>query len=202
DGFRCSRADMRRWDGKDKSAAARFEVEANEFASFILMPPPLWRGALKRLGDPDLAGVVQLAREFDVSKEAAARSYAMYHDEPIAIVVTKHGTINRIYRKPTGFPALCVGNGSSVPKCSAVFRDARMSDGATEFEETRAEHWLTSDWGKPFPALYEQVLRQQEGFALLMLWAEMPEEEENDPDEDRTAKQRYQDRQARWREKY
>ena len=196
DGFRCSRADMRRWDAKEKNAAARFEVEANEFASLLLMPPPLWRRALSTFRQPDLSQVVQLAGDFEVSKEAAARSYALYHDEPIAIVVAKDGVINKIYRKATGFPAFCVWNGSPVPHCSALFR--RGAGQTSEFLETRAEQWLQSDWGKPLPSLSEQVLFQREGFALVMLWAEFPEEEEGDPDEDKTAKQRLQDRQARW----
>ncbi len=173
DGFRCSRADMRRWEGKDKGGTARFEVEANEFASLILMPPPIWRRALSGFRQPDLSQVVKLARDFDVSKEAAARSYALYRDEPIAIVVAKDGAINKIYRKATGFPAFCVWNGSPVPQCSALFR--RGASQISEFLETRAEQWLQSDWGKPLPVLSEQVLFQQEGFALLMLWAEFPE---------------------------
>jgi hypothetical protein len=46
------------------------------------------------------------------------------------------------------------------------------------------------------------VLVQKEGFALIMLQVEANvDEDEHDPDEDRTAKQRYQDRMARWRER-
>lgn len=51
------------------------------------------------------------------------------------------------------------------------------------------------------PSLYEQVLHQQMGYALVMLWPELPDEDEDgDPDEDRTAKQRLAHRagQRRW----
>jgi hypothetical protein len=38
---------------------------------------------------------------------------------------------------------------------------------------------------------------QQDGYALLMLWLEIEEAEE--ADDDRTSKERFQDRQSRWR---
>jgi hypothetical protein len=48
------------------------------------------------------------------------------------------------------------------------------------------------------PALTEQVMLQQNGFALILLWAERPEEDDEwDRDADRTAKERYRDRLAR-----
>jgi len=48
--------------------------------------------------------------------------------------------------------------------------------------------------------MYEQVYPQQDGYALSMLWVEMPEEDEEfDPDENRTSKQRLQCRQSKLR---
>jgi len=88
-GFQCSRDDMRRWTDKEKGGAIRMEVEANEFAALILMPPPLWRAELAKFRDPDLAQIVTLAGLFDISKEAAARTYAQYNKEPVAVVVAK-----------------------------------------------------------------------------------------------------------------
>jgi IrrE N-terminal-like domain len=81
-GFQCSRADMRRWTDKEKGGVIRMEVEANEFAALILMPPPLWRAELAKFRDPDLAQIVTLAGLFDVSKEAAARAYAQENPWP------------------------------------------------------------------------------------------------------------------------
>ena len=106
DGFRCSRDDMRRWSADGKNAKAAIEVQANEFSALLLMPPPIWRRETAKLGDPDLSQIVRLARDFGVSKEAAARTFAQYHDEPIAIVVAKEGRIDRVYRKATDSP-LC-----------------------------------------------------------------------------------------------
>jgi Zn-dependent peptidase ImmA (M78 family) len=178
-GFQCSRDDMRRWTDKEKSGAIRMEVEANEFSALILMPPPLWRKEMEKFRNPDLSQVVTLAGIFDVSKEAAARSYAQYHDEPVAMVVTKDGKIDKVYRNSTRFPRLCVWAGSPVPTASSLFHAVRQLDHPSSIVEARAELWLESDWGKTLPALYEQVFFQQNGFALIMLWAELPDDEDD-----------------------
>lgn len=199
DGFRCSRDDMRRWSADGKNAKAAIEVQANEFSALLLMPPPIWRRETAKLGDPDLSQIVRLARDFGVSKEAAARTFAQYHDEPIAIVVAKEGRIDRVYRKATGFPFMCAHVGANIPSGSLYHRAPRQLDRPSAIEEARAELWLQSDWGKPLPGLYEQVQFQQNGYALIMLWAEIKaEDDEFDPDEDRTSKQRLADRQGRW----
>jgi Zn-dependent peptidase ImmA (M78 family) len=200
-GFRCSREDMRRWSGRGESGAMRMEIEANEFAALILMPPPLWRMATDRLGDPDLRQVITLADRFDVSKEAAARAYGQYHDRMVAVVVSKDGKIDKLYRNVTRFPLFCVRQGQEVPRASLFHRLERRLEGPSNLVEARAEAWLESEWGKPMPELSEQVFFQQGGFALIMLWAEPAsgDDEDFDPDADRTASQRMRDREARWR---
>lgn len=197
--FLCSRDDMRRWSGKDQDSYVRMEVQANEFAALILMPPPFWRKAMAAYRDPALSQVVDLAGKFDVSKEASARTYAQYHDELVAIIVVKNGNADKIYRDPVRFPYMSVKVGSPVPRQSVFHRAPKTLDAPSAIEEVAPETWLQSDWGKRLPKLYEQVFFQQDGFALLMLWAEPAEEEEEDADEDRTSKQRLQDRQSRWR---
>jgi Zn-dependent peptidase ImmA (M78 family) len=198
-GFQCTRADMRRWSGKDESSAVRMEVEANEFAALILMPPPVWCAELAKFRSPDLAHVVTLAGLFDVSKEAAARAYAQYNEEPIAVAVANNGRIDKIYRDITRFPRLAVKSGDAVPANSLLFHAARQLDHPSTIAEARAELWLESDWGKPLPGLYEQVFFQQNGFALILLWAELAEEEEEEDSwGEKTAKQRLRDRRARW----
>lgn len=201
DQFLCSREDMRRWSAKENETYARMEVEANRFAALILMPPRHLRAMIGQFRDPNLSQIVDVAGHFDVSKDAAARAYAGFHEQPIAIAVIKDGKVLRIY-KNLKFPKVSVSNGALVPRNSlfhiAAGRGAELSDIA----ENGAELWVESQWGKRLPTLYEQVFFQQEGFALLMLWAELAEEdEEEDEDEARTSKQRYRNRQGsggRW----
>lgn len=198
EGFRCTAVDMRRNQrGAELTPVMRQEVEANEFSSLLLMPPPLWRKEMGRFRQPDVSQVTQMAKRFGVSKEAAARTYASYHEQPIAMVVVKDGKFERAYRNLTTFPKLCVSRGMAIPQGSVFHRAKGIQ--ATDLVETRAEAWLESDWGKPLPELSEQVLFQAGGYALILLWAEMPaEDEEFDPDENRTSKQRLADRAARY----
>ena len=153
-------------------------------------------GRRAKFRDPDLSQVSKLAKIFDVSKEAAARSYAQYHDLPVATVVTKNGVIDRIYRNITRFPKLVVGKGSPVPPSSIMFRTPRQTDHPTDLVDAYSEYWLESEWGTKLPTLYEQVAFQQGPFALMMLWADVREPEEKD--DERTAKERYRDEQEKW----
>ncbi|MDR3488656.1 MAG: ImmA/IrrE family metallo-endopeptidase [Bradyrhizobium sp.] len=198
-GFRCRASDMRRWS-KEDTGPQRWEVEANEFSALILMPPPMWRRELQRYHDPDLEQIVSLAKLFDVSKEAAARAYSQYHEKCVAIIVARDGRIDKIYRDVRRYPLMCVKVGDAVPPSSALFRGPKELGQASDLVEARAELWLQSEWGKPMAELSEQVMLQQNGYALILLWAEVQgEEEEYDPDAERAAKERYRERQARWR---
>lgn len=198
--FLCSRDDMRLWSTTDQNSYARMEVEANRFSALLLMPPPLLRPYLARLGEPDLAHVLSIHEDFDVSKDAAARAFAQYHEEPIAVAVVHEGKVLRLY-KAQKFPVASVNSGQPVPRSSVYWRTRNSNTALSEIAEAQAGHWLQSDWGKPLPSLYEQVLHQQMGYALVMLWPELPDEDDDgDPDEDRTAKQRLAHRvgQRRW----
>jgi len=197
DRFLCSREDMRCWSAKENDTYARMEVEANKFSALILMPPPKLRPMINRLGDPNLAHVLDVARHFDVSKDSAARAYAEHHDGQVAIAIVKDGVVLRIYRH-LKFPKVGIANGMRVPQASLFHHAAARRRQPSEILENNAGLWLESDWGKPLPNLYEQVLFQQEGYALILLWPEFPDEEEEDRDEDRTAKERYRDRKAAW----
>lgn len=199
DGFRCSSEDMRRWADKSAGGLHKMEVEANEFASLILMPPPLWRAEMAKFGEPEISQITALAKKFDVSKEAAARNYADYHDECVAIVVVNKGAIDKVYRNMSRFPKLAAKRGDAVPKSSLYHRAPGTIGLPSMLDEARPEAWLESEWGKPLPSLYEQVLLQQNGFAMVMLWAEAAEDDEGDGWGEKTSKQRLQEQQSRWR---
>lgn len=196
--FLCSSEDMRQLSSKELNHRLRMEVEANRFSSLILMPPPILRKEMASFSDANLEHILSLARTFDVSKEAAVRAYAEYHDERIAIAVIKNGVVERIYKNATKFPKLCVINGSPVPKGSVYYLLSRETGSVSSIRDVKAELWLETDWGVSFPALYEQVCFQQNGYALIMLWADASEEDGEDQDEGRTSKERLRDRQSRW----
>lgn len=198
-GFKCSSEDMRRWADKSAGGLHKIEVEANEFASLILMPPPLWREEMKKFREPEISQVGALAKKFDVSKEAAARNYADYHEEPVAIAVVHKGVIDKVYRNFSRFPKLAVQRGEAVPRASLLHRAPVTIGLPSQVDETRPEAWLESEWGKKPPPLYEQVLHQRNGYAMVMLWAEVTDEDESDNWGEKTSKQRLQDQQSRWK---
>lgn len=196
-GFLCSREDMRRYGRGAQSPAIQMEVEANQFSALLLMPPPLWRKSLERFRDPSLDQINELSREYLVSKEAAARSFVDYHSESIAIVVARHGTIERIYRPLQRFPALCVEKGHKVPRSSLFHRLKPELGKASDLVEAQAQFWLETEWGRPIPQLCEQVAFQQNGYAMILLWAEQ-QDEEDDREDNLTSAQRYKDRMDKW----
>ena len=194
--FLCSREDMRRWSAKDNDTYACMEVQANRFAALLLMPPPKLRSFMGKFRDPDVRQIVDVAKHFDVSKDAASRAYAEHNDSAVAIAVVSNGKMLRIYRN-LKFPRLCVSPGDAVPARSSFHRRAALKTNPSDLLENGAELWVESEWGKRLPTLYEQVFLQQEGFALIMLWAELEEEDEDeDEDERRTSKEGLRHRQS------
>jgi hypothetical protein len=124
--------------------------------------------------------------------------YAQHHDQPIAVAVVENGKVMRVYRH-LKFPKLGVEPGNEVPRGSTYWKVIKSKTELSEIAEVQAGQWLETDWGKPLPELYEQVLPQRMGFALIMLWPEFKDEDEDsDPDENRTSKQRLAERQGRW----
>ncbi|MBI3699175.1 MAG: hypothetical protein HY242_01840 [Afipia sp.] len=163
----------------------------------MLMPPKLLHPYLSRRGDPDIKHVLALHEDFDVSKDAAARSFAQAHDGIVALAVVRDGEVLRVYRH-IKFPRLAPLIDKRVPKGSRYWQGSKNKTEPTELREVVAGQWLESTWGKRLPELYEQLLFQQAGYALIMLWPEQSEEDDEfDPDENRTSKQRLADRMSR-----
>ena len=194
--FVCSQADMVRWPDAEQGRAIRMEAEANQFSALILMPPPHLRNMIARTGDPDLKHVVAIHETYEVSKDAAARSYAQYHDQKIAILIVKDGVIKRVYRN-AGFPTLCVWRGSPVPRTTGFHYLGNAVGQVSGLRQIGGENWLETNIGNTVPNTYEQIMSQANGWAMIMLWVDSVESD-FDPDEDRTSKQRFADRQARW----
>jgi hypothetical protein len=84
-----------------------------------------------------------------------------------------------------------------VPAGSIFHRQGLQRQAASDGVDTVADSWIEAEYGQRAPELFEQVYLQQSGFALILLWVEMPEEQ--DVHDDRTSKQRLQDRLSRYR---
>jgi IrrE N-terminal-like domain len=194
--FLCSADDLRLQTAKEQDRRARMEVEANRFAARILMPKPALMLEMRKYKDPDLQHIPQLARRFDVSKEPAARAYAEFNEAAIAILVTKDGKVLRGY-KSFQFPKLAQPFGHPVPKDSIYHWRTFELGVASDIGQAAPEDWLETKWGVRPPALYEQFYPQQDGYGLLLLWAEIDSRDdgdEDDEDDDRTSAQRLRHR--------
>jgi hypothetical protein len=95
------------------------------------------------------------------------------------------------------FPRISAPLWRRVPAGSIFHRQGLQRQAASDGVDTVADSWIEVEYGQRAPELFEQVYLQQSGFALILLWVEMPEEQ--DVDDDRTSKQRLQDRLSRYR---
>ena len=161
-------------DTREQDRRRRMEAEANRFAALLLMPPPVLRRELGKAA-PDITEVLRLARLFDLSKEAMARSYAGYHREAVAVVVIRNDRVLRCYRQRE-FPWIEPGAGQDVPRGS-LFDDASLRRGtASSVEECEADLWLDERDATGITVMVEQVLLQADGYALVLLHAEIGED--------------------------
>jgi Zn-dependent peptidase ImmA (M78 family) len=181
DRFLCSLSDLLALDPKVAEKRIRWEAEANRFASLMLVPPPVFRKEANVGKDPDLQQLVQLAARYEVSKEVAGRAYVDYRHEPVAFLVTHEGKLLRSYRRKNDFPFITVDWGAAIPKGSLLLRKRHELSVPSDIEETDAAVWLDVSRGNRAPALFEQVYRQQQGYALILLSIE---EREDDDEED------------------
>ena len=174
--FLCKSSDLLCLTAKVGDQRQRREVEANRFASLVLMPPHLLRKAMSAFQEPDLQHVLALARDFAVGRETAARAYVQYHSERIAIVVAGNGRVQRVYRS-LSFPALICAVGSPVPIHSLYHSSSDRPNIASGIAACSPNLWIDVKRDLRPPALYEQVYLQQNGFAMILLRLEpVPED--------------------------
>nr|WP_295374290.1 ImmA/IrrE family metallo-endopeptidase [uncultured Sphingosinicella sp.] len=165
----CSLDDFHLPDPKDRDRRRRIEAEANRFAAHLLMPPERVRTGIGQSGS-SLEGIIAMAGEFGVSKEAMARSWVQLHREPVAILVVHHGWVIRRYRNDD-FPWLPDHNGQLPPESVAALEWANA--GFSETEDIDPSAWLSDRDARRTLSLTEQVLGQRNGYALILLQAEL-----------------------------
>lgn len=196
--FLCSRKDMLSLGAKEGDRRAQMEVEANRFASLLLIPPPHLRRQLNG-HKPDIAHMVELAEMFDCSKEAMARAYADHHPEPVAMIIVENGIVRRRYANKKRFPFITATTGKPVPKGSSFQLAGNRVGYPSDLRTVVPDLWIDVQRGAAAPSITEQVYLQASGFAMIMLWYEPAEGDEEEENDERTAKERWRDEQDRWR---
>lgn len=170
--FRCTAADMQLTKSSKTDRSARMEVEANEFSAEVLMPRARFRRDIRRHVGADLDYILELATSYDVSKEAAARRYVDFHDEPCAVIFSKDRCVRYPY-KNRAFPRLDVWSKLPLPQQSLSARFDGSVGRPSEWGEVDAGLWLSKSRNT---LLYEQTLRQQNGFQITLLTIESDQE--------------------------
>jgi hypothetical protein len=190
----CRLQDMLALKANEADRRMMMEVEANRFAAHVLMPAPLFRKDAAVSKDPNLDHLVRLANKYDVSKEAASRSYVRYRDEPVAVLIIHQDKVLRVYGDYAKFPGLSAERGRPVSPYSLLRRRNHLEGVPSDIDETDAGVWIDVQRGKKPLTLYEQVLLQRDSFAMIMLSMDPPNEDEEDPEDDLTSAQRLQRR--------
>ena len=91
-------------------------------------------------------------------------------------IILNRGLIDRIYR-PEGFPWIEPRRGQAVPQDS-VASDHRLHPGqVSEMQECDPETWLGEYSARGVEVLSEQLLAQQNGWATVLLHAELVEQD-------------------------
>jgi hypothetical protein len=112
EGFHCSRQDMIETDRFGGDRHRRQEAEANEFAIELLAPPA--RVAPYVDGSADLKQALAMAKNLDISREAAARRYVNLHEERLAVAFVKDEHL-RYVDLGAEFPRLSISKGQPIP---------------------------------------------------------------------------------------
>lgn len=180
--FLCSPEDMRRASSRASDRAAQMEVEANRFAALLLLPHSQFRRDLNRRSGAEIEHILDLARRYDMSKEATTRRYVELQSEPCAAIISHRDRVLRIYRGES-FPYVAIEVGQSLPTASVSMTSAVREGNTSEWRETDAGLWLPSTWGRRLPVLHEQVHVQQSGYKLTLLALDEEAEEDRDEEE-------------------
>ncbi|RDC58927.1 hypothetical protein HME9302_00103 [Alteripontixanthobacter maritimus] len=173
--FSCSLEDLHRVSAKDRDRRRRIEAEANRFAAHLLMPPKLIRA---RMGQEEacLETIVSMARDLNVSKEAMARAWVDASREPVAVVIAKGGLILRQYRSED-FPWLRTNKSDQLPQGSFAADYIAPPGEYSNTEEIDADIWLGERDAARVLLLTEQVVAQQQKYVMILLLAELDEDE-------------------------
>lgn len=175
-GFQCRANDMR--ETREGRRHQKQETEANQFAIDLLAPFPLVDGILST--DPDLRDAQRMRDAFDLSLEASVRRMIERRPEPLAAVWSRDDRV-RYTVSSDSFPYIPLKKGDRLPQTSQAFRvQANTKTGFTEFWNAPTITWTN----RSEVEIFEQTRRAPSGFAVTLLWADMPEGGDEDEEGD------------------
>lgn len=160
------------------------EMQANRFAAGLLMPKPLFAAFVDGLGKPTVTHLPAIAAAYDVTLEAAASRYVDLTQAMCAFVFIKNGVV-RYARPSRSFPTLSIRAGDAAPP--AILSAAPKDKIAWLPADVR--DWVPMSRNVRPPKLTMQIFRKENGFQLVMLFANAAAERRADEEDEKQATQ-------------
>lgn len=158
EGFTCDRADLsRRSLSASLCADQRQEVEANRFAISLIAPPDRLLPYVS--AEVGFESVLDLGDAFDLSKESAARRYAEFHKDQIAIFLCHYWRVRYVVTSP-GFPRLACWSGDRLVETPSR---------AMKWCDVDPRKWLKQPSNR---CVRVQKLAQQDDYQMVMVWVQ------------------------------
>ncbi len=181
----CNDEDMLAWNQSKLQ-----EIEANEFASCILMPETILSHYVKKEA-PNMDSVSELANEFGTTLTATALRYTQLSTEPCALAVSKDGIL-KWYRRSVSFGFhLKVGEKLSPDTYAFDYFDG--SNLPTRSRKVPADAWVAGDICQDGEIFEHSVALGSYGVVLSLLWIDKEirrvwQRDEEEPEFDLTDK--------------
>ncbi|AXI02666.1 ImmA/IrrE family metallo-endopeptidase [Aquirhabdus parva] len=187
--FRCKSSDIK--DNTENRSTSTthslmtIEIEANNFASELLMPQSEFKRILDEYGTPELIDISDLSDFFDVSFEAVIHRYKVLTDYPLAFVFSHQNTV-RYWVKSGVMPySLKVRKDQPLPLRSP---SRQAGEYISDWEAIPAHIWLEPHNEFDFPnKILEQTIYQSAGYKVTMLYVEslagLEKDNDIEPDE-------------------
>jgi hypothetical protein len=177
--FLCTADDLNIVSITTEERRVRIESEANRFAALLLMPPPFFRKDVGAQREPSINGIVGIARRYDTSKEATARWYIQFREEPCAIIIGHGEEIVRYYKNDR-FPFITCLWGDKAPDGLLALRNRLAPGDVGEWGAVLADDWVGVERGRPAPELYAQIQAQRDCWWLALLQIEQHDDDEDE----------------------
>lgn len=140
------------------------EVEANEFASELLLPAKYVDEAFTDITDIDLNPIIDLSEIFDISKAAALRKIHDTSEKIFAIIFSLNGLVT--YLHADRFPYIKTWAKKPLPKNSASISHQGENNSVSKVYFPDQNIWLGTPINK---LLSEQIMVQENGRRITLL---------------------------------
>jgi len=171
-------------ENRRDTAHRKEEMQANRFATGLLMPKPAFLAYLEQLGKPTLAHLPKIADKFGVTLDIAAARYVELAQGRFAILIIKEGVI-RFVLPSRSFPPLSLRPGDAAPPTVQLVApgDPLIWTGA------EVRDWLITSREVRPPKMMIQILRKESGLKTVMLLVNAATERRADEEAEKSATQ-------------